>query len=96
MSDHFDGDGVADLVTTKIKEEVVVQDELSGERRVVTSRYERVEEPSDTFDATDASTMLDQTPEGIRSRVREVSRSWTPATTEPRSRPGFDDEWTYR
>ena len=74
VSHDFDGDGDADLVTTKIKEEVVVEDELSGERRVVTSRYERVEAPSDTFDATDASTMLDQTPEGIRSRVREVKQ----------------------
>ena len=73
VSHDFDGDGIADLVTTKISEEVVVAEDGSGNERIVTSRYERVDEPSAMLDSEHDAHSLSSSPEALRERIRMVA-----------------------
>jgi galactitol-specific phosphotransferase system IIB component len=83
VSHDFDGDGIADLVTTKILEEVVVAEEGSGEERLVTSKYERVDEPSAMLAAEHDLHSLDSSPEALRERIRLAASRFTDPASGP-------------
>lgn len=75
VSHDFDGDGEADLVTTRIVEEVAVDDESTGKRRVVRTEFSRVEEPEPDFDPLSTPHLTLASPEAVRERIQRATEN---------------------
>lgn len=78
VSHDFDGDGVPDLVTTKISEKVGVDDERTGRREIVTSSYERTDEPSAGFDPLRTDNLISRDAGEVSERTREALKKLIP------------------